>query len=371
MALGPRDTTSLVMLTGWDATALQNYRLQDGTTYAEIVSMVDTALGTLVTEFNSDWMTGLYSVTDQPEVEYRVGVSNGFSDHTEYGRPDEARAATEGHLLPLKAFDRMLGWTWDYLQIARLSQIEADIADAIKDARDKRRVAILTRCLQRGDDSGAAKGLGSSGYSPGFATTAGSTNVDFVPPAFAGVSFASTHEHYVGIAGGVFTEAVFKDVKAELREHGHEPPYEFVAGVSDESVIKGLTGFVPVALANVQYGMTQDRATLAGGSDNVGSYYIGTIEDIAVRIMPGMPQYYGFGYKSYGRLSQRNPLAVRVFKGRSDLSVVAMQDPKAGNGQSPIQNLMTYFQFGVGVKDRTNGTARYVNSASWADGTPT
>jgi len=371
MAAGPRDTTSLVMLTGWDATVLKNWELQDKTTYDQVVSMVNAALGALAAEFNGDWMTGLYSITDVPEVEYRVGVSNGFLPHTEYGLADAARAETEGHLLPILAYDRMLGWTWDYLQEARMSQLEADVADAIKDARDKRRVAILTRLLQNGDDSGAAKGLGSSGYSPGFATTAGSTSVDFVPPAWAGNTFTSTHEHYVGIAGGVFTKAVFTDAKDELREHGHEPPFEFVAGPSDESVIKGLSGFVPVAQSMVRLGSTQDVAVLSGAAEISGGYYIGTIEDFAVRIMPGVPRYYGFGWKSYGRLSQRNPLAIRVPKGASALNVVAMPNPKAANATCPIQNMMLYVKFGVGVKDRTNGTPRYVNSATWADGTPT
>lgn len=369
--IGQRDTTHLVMLTGWDATELQNFKLQDGSSYDEVVARMNAALGALNAEFASDWMAGLYSVTDQPDLEYRVGSANGFEVHTEYGRPDPKRAATEGHMLPLIPYDRMLGWTWDFLRDARMSQIDADIADAIKDARDKRRVSILTRCLKRGDDSGAAKGLGTSGYSPGFATAAASTSVDFTPPAFGGTAFDSDHEHYVGITGSAFTNAVFSDAKAELREHGHEPPYEFVIGPSDETTVRGLTDFTPVAENLVIYGSTQDRARLNPAGDAVGSWYIGTIHDFAVRVVAGMPQYYGFGWKSYGRMSQRNPLKLRVHKGLGGLSVVAMTDPKAGNGITPIQNLMLFVEFGVGVADRTNGTARYTVSATWADGTPT
>jgi hypothetical protein len=49
-----------------------------------------------------------------------------------------------------------------------------------------------------------------------------------------------------------------------------------------------------------------------------------------------------------------------------------MTDPRAGNGTTPLQYMMMYTEFGVGVgMDRTNGTARYFNSATWADGTPT
>jgi hypothetical protein len=352
------------MMTGWDATELATFALSDGTTYAEIVSRLNAALSALNAEFAADWMAELYSFTDQPELSYRVGSSNGFETHTEYSRPDTYRADVEGHMLPLLAFDRGLGWTWDYLRDARMEQIEADIADSIKDARDKRRVAVLTRLLQRGDDSGTNKGLGSSGYSPGFATTAGSTSVDFTPPAFGGTTFTSTHEHYVGIGGGVFTNDVFSDAYDELREHGHEPPFDFLVGPSDTATVLGLSDFTPAADPLVQLGLTQDRAL-------VSPDYLGTIWRFRVREVRGMPQYYGAGYKSYGRLSQRNPLRIRTHKGVSTLQVSAMTDPRAGNATTPIQYLMLFLEFGVGVADRTAATPRYVNNATWADGTPT
>lgn len=372
MALGPRDTQSLVMLTGWDATVLQNFRLEDGTTIDAVVAQLNAALGALNAEFYRDplW-SSLVSYTDQPDVEYRTGVSNGMNRHTEYARADMQRAATEGHLLPLLDFDRALGWTWDYLKRARMSQIQADIADALKDARDRWRVQILTRLLQRGDDSGANKGLGTAGYSPGFATTAASTSVDFVPPAFGGTAFASTHEHYVPIAGGLFTAAVFTDAKDELREHGHEPPYEFIIGSSDESTVKGLTGFVKADDAFVSYGALQDRVNFSQMSMAPGLYPIGAINDFRVWVMRGVPQYYGFGWKPYGPNSQRNPLRIRLAKGMSRPMVMAYPDAAAPGPAHPLKGVYLYTEFGVGVYDRTNGTARYVNNAAWSDGTPT
>jgi len=369
--LGPRDTSHLVMLTGWDATELQNFTLQDGTTYAEVVASMNGALATLNAEFAGDWMSSLYSLTDRPDVEYRIGSSNGMQKHTEYGRPDIQRAATEGHMLPLQGWDGMLGWTWDYLRDARLPQIEADVADAIKDLRDKRRQRILRRLIKNGDDSGDTLKLGSNGYSPGFATLAASTDVDFTPPAYSGTSFDSDHQHYVAIAGGVFTNAVFTDVKDELREHGHEPPYNFILGPSDEATVKALSNFTPVPELLVRYGSTQDLATLGMGEIGTGAYPIGTINDFALYVVRGMPQYYGFGWRPYGRLSQRNPLRVRLHKGSTAWQAIAMLHPNMGSGIVPIQNLMLFQEFGVGVADRTNGTARYVNNATWADGTAT
>ncbi len=370
MALGPRDTSSLVMLTGWDATELKNFELEDGTTFDAVVAQMNAALGAVSAELYSHpiW-SSLVSYTDMPDLEYRVGASNGMERFTEYGRPDAKRADTEGHMLPLKSWDRGLGWTWDYLRKARMPQIQADIADAIKDVRDKYRVELITRLLKRGDDSGSADGLGSSGYSPGFATAAASTSVDFVPPAYGGNTFTSAHEHYVGIAGGAFTAAVFTDIKAELIEHGHEPPYNVVIGPSDESTVKGLTGFVSVANELVRYGNDTSLASV-GADYGPGYYTIGAINECRIWVVAGVPQYYGFGWKSYGANSQRNPLRVRLQKGQTRPMVQAFPDPRSGAGAVyPLQYMMLFTEYGVGVSDRTNGTARYVNNTTWADGT--
>ena len=124
--------------------------------------------------------------------------------------------------------------------------------------------------------------------------------------------------------------------------------------------------------ALVSYGAMQDRALLNPATSGFSGYHIGVNNDCAIRIVPGMPQYYGFGWKTYGPNSQRNPLKIRLFKGQTAFNVTGMTDPRAGNATTPIQYLMLYTQFGVGTgMDRTNGTARYTNNATWADGTPT
>ena len=376
MATGPRDSSSLVMLDGWDATELEKYQLQDGTSFAAVYNMLNAGLSAVNSQlYNDPLFSAMVSYQEDPDVEYRVGTSTSMNDFTEYGRPDPQRGSIQGHMLPLKAKDRSLEWTWYYLaKKARMVQIQTDIAEALKDLRAEWRKSILTRALKRGDDSGVANNLGSSGYSPGFATTAASTNVDFTPVEFAGNTFTSTHEHYVAIAGGAFTAAVFQDAKDELREHGHEPPYMAIVSSSDESTIRGLTGFTEVDNLLINYGDDTDRANLPVGavaSSAAGGYFIGTIEDIAVRVVYGVPQYYGFVWKSYGPNNPRNPFRIRVQKGMPlQPFFQAFPDPRAGGANYPLQNLMVFSEWGVGVgEDRTNGTARYTNNATWADGT--
>ena len=122
-------------------------------------------------------------------------------------------------------------------------------------------------------------------------------------------------------------------------------------GPSDRVTVEGLSKFTKTADPLVQYGSTVDRAA-------VTAEYVGVIENFRVREVRGVPQYYGVGYKSYGPRSQRNPLRVRLGKNASAPQVTAMTDPRAGNATSPLQNLMLFLEFGVGVMDRTAATPR-------------
>ncbi len=371
MPFGYRDTTNLVLPTGWDAAELQKLTLRDGTTYAQVAADLNAALTAINAEIANDplWASLCY-FTDVPTYTYRVGDTGSMEVHTEYGQPIAQRAATEGHMLPLLTYDAALGWTRDYLRSANMEQIAADIADAARKVRDRFRLSVLTRLLQRGDDSGAAKGLGASGYSPGFATAASATNVDFTPPSVGGTSFDANHEHYVGIAGGVWTTDAFADMKDELREHGHEPPYDFITGPDAETVIRGLNGFVAAPQWGVNYANTVSLAAVDNVADGNGNYYIGVINDFRVRIVRGMPQYYGFAWKSYGTRSLRNPIRIRLEPNERSFRAYAELDPRAG-GSWPLAYLVVYATFGVGVGDRTNGTPRYNNGTTWTDGTPT
>jgi hypothetical protein len=69
MALGRYDLSLLTLPVGWDATALENERLVDGTTYAEVAQMVNTAIASLNAELRGDqtWSL-LVSYTDEARL---------------------------------------------------------------------------------------------------------------------------------------------------------------------------------------------------------------------------------------------------------------------------------------------------------------
>lgn len=366
--LGNRDTRDLVDVTGIDPALLQRFRLADGATYEQVEAMATAALsGFNGSVANDPFWSMLISFTDRAEARYTIGNASEMVAHTEYGRPDPERAERAGHMLPLRKWDKMLGWTRDYLEEARLDDLQADVSLVIEAAQNRWRKSLLTRLLKRGDESGAIVGLSSTGLSPGFATAAASTGVDFIPPSYAGLAFTSDHEHYVGISGGAFTAAVFTDARSELEEHGHEPPFEFIIGPSDEATVSGLTGFVSVNEALINQAITVASTTFTGAAID-GKRPIGAIEGFRIWVVPGVPQYYGFGWKSYGRNNPRNPLTVRLPLNQRGPILRLIRDSN-NPGIAPVQNLMSQMAFGVGVGDRTNGTARYVNNTTWADGT--
>lgn len=371
MALaGNRDTRDIVVKTGVDATELKKFTIQDGTTYETIVGMLQAGLAGIANEYMSaDYFGGLVNLTDNPEVSYRVGTNASMERFSEYGKPAFQRGETEGHMLPLIPYDVGLGWTWRSLEKAVMEDIQADITVALNAVRDRYRVSTLTRLLQRADDLGSSgvPGLGTTGISPGFATTAASTGVDFVPPSYGGKSFLNTHEHYVANAGsGSITTAETAAMREHLREHGHMGPYEMWISNDDRTVWEALSGF---ALAKdvliAQYASTTVVSTLSKMDG-----FVGTIHDFIVKVAPGMPNNYCFGFKPYGQNNPMNPLRVRVPKGKSGLDLRLLTD--GASPSDPLRGMTIFTEFGVGVgKDRTNGTPEYSNSGTWSDGTPT
>jgi hypothetical protein len=365
--IGGRDTRDITLLTGVDLTELRKFQLQDGTTFDTIAGQLTGALAALNAEINSDGLySGLWYVTDQIEVSYRMGSSADFEDHTEYSRPDPSRGETDGHMLPIFQKDFSLRWTYDYMQKEAMSmgRIDADIQNVIDAARKLIRKTVLNRLLKRTDDSGAALGLGSGGYSPGFATTAAQTAVDFTPPEFGGNTFASTHEHYTASATSI-TSAMCVTMMKNLREHGHDGPYDLIVSETDEATVRAFTDFVAATDPLVTGIASTSFATSVGGD------YIGYLKDskARVRVVKGWPASYMFIYKTYGTNSLRNPLRLRVPKGSTLLAFRAAPDPSAGapSPAAPLSTLIVFSELGCGVGDRTNGACNY-SSASWANG---
>lgn len=358
--LGPNDLKQYAVPSNWDAGRLTAIRLETGETYDQLLSDIADGLALANQAIQNDpLISGLVSVQTDAAVEQRVGVSNGFQPHTEYGQPDAGRGKTTGWMLPMNPFDRKLGWTWDFLRKARRAQIDADIASAIDDWKNLWQKTILTRLFKSTYDS---VGTGKS-VPVADGGTADSAYVPIHNPARAS-AFASTHTHLLNGAG--VTQANLETAVKHLWEHGADGPFDLLASVADAaswSNTTNVTGYVKRADGAIRYGTQTDLA-------NVASDYAAVIETIygvvRVRYTGRVPTNYWSVYKSYGPFDQRNPLVVRQSPQYGTSAVLL---PGEFAREYPLENALLFAEFGAGVRDRVGAALWYVNAGAYT--TPT
>jgi hypothetical protein len=330
---------------------LERIRLQDGTSIAEVVALVQTAVAGINAELAaSPLIGGLAYQTTERTVRYRDGGTSGTMDvHTEYGLPVEQRAAIEGHMLPRKKRDLGLAWTWDYLNDAIMDDIRADIQLAIDRIKNEYEKAVLTRLFTVTHNT-----VETSGYDVGLADGNQST-VIWTPPNYDGQAFASSHTH-ANERAALSVANVTADA-AHLREHGHMPPYILLFSEADRASWTALSAFVRRQVDGVQYGSGVDIAT-------VSDEFIGVFEtDYGACLMKPstrIPTGYYALVKSYGQNHPRNSLRW-WYNTKFGQGVTLL--PSKQYRTFPIEGLMMYSEYGFGGNDdRTNGAVTEIGS---------
>ena len=350
--LGFGDLKDTALPTLWDETEITKARLADGRNLAAVTGDVQRGLqllnGTLL---SMPHYAGLFAVQDELELEYIIGVDNGWQKATEYGRADPKRGKTTGHMLPIDPYDYGLGWTMMYLRKARAIKLDADVRAMISDGKDLWQKALLTRFFKMEGETVGSTSNASVPFCDG-----GTTDSTYVPPKSPdGEMFLYTHDHY--LRHDAISDANLGTSIETLQEHGHESPFDLVAARVDASSWTALTGYkAPEWPGIVYHASGVERA----GVDEV-SIYFGYIETdygiVRLWLTPRVPtSYYGL-FKTYGQGDPRNPLRVRI-------------SPQIGFGynlvpgnwtNAPTHLLIGYSEFGVGVgEDRTNAVLVYV-----------
>jgi hypothetical protein len=363
MALGPNSLQQFALPSYWDAATLEKFRLASGETYDQLVGDIGSALAIANQDVLSDPLNAsLMSITTDAAFEYAIGVSNGFTAHTEYGRPDARRGATTGHMLPLNSYDRLLAWTWDFLRKARRVQIDADVASAIQDYKDLWQKQLLTRLFKE-----TYTAVGSSGRSMPIAD-GGTADATYVPLPFPdrGGTFLYTHDHVRPLDG--ITQANLETAVGLLWEHGYDAPFDLVVAQADISSwvnTSNVTGFVARGSALVNQGVTADVA-------NVSAAYVGvvltTYGECRVRATGRIPTTYWAVYKSFGSGDQRNPLVVRVGTDYGSSATLLRGDHIR---EFPLEEAIIFAEFGVGVGNRVGAVACKNTSSTYSDPTIT
>jgi hypothetical protein len=348
--LGINDLKQFALPTGWDGGELAQYALADGTTYEQMVETIAAALAVANEQLIHDPVLGsMVAITQEAGLEYRDGTGNGMTERTEYQRADARRGATSGHMLPIKSYDRALGWTFDFLRKARSAQLEADIADALYDVRDNWELQLLTRFF-----SSAENAIGGAGYDVPF-VHGSAGNVDMTPPPYGGQTFDTSHDHFDRKATTEQADAL-NEGALNLWEHGIFGPYNAIVPLADIATYTALTNFVKPD-RGVEYISVGSNAPYAQAALN-DERFIGLYESdyglIRIWITPHLPTNYLGVYKPYEINDNRNPLRARF---ASDLGPGAVLMRGEGFRQYPLEHAILLHEFGVGVGNRLNGYA--------------
>jgi hypothetical protein len=360
--LGFGDLKDTALPSLWDAGEITKLLLQDGRTFEQMLAEVRAGMQA----FNAEMLGmphygALFAVQDDVEVEYPIGISNGFEEATEYSAPDPKRGKTTGHNIPLTAYDRALGWTMRYLKKARAAKLDADVRTVVVDARNLWQQKLLTRFFKMEGET-----VGSTSNASVPLADGGTVDSTYVPPVSPeGETFLYTHDHFLRHSS--ISDANLSTTVEHLQEHGHAAPFDIIAARVDVASWTALTNFkAPEWPGIVYHASGVERAALSEVSNYFG--YIETDYGICrLWLTPRVPtNIYGV-YKTYGPGDPRNPVRVRI-------------DPDQGFGFNlapgqwanlPTHLAVVFTEFGVGIgEDRTNGVCvKIAGSGDYA--TPT
>lgn len=353
--LGLDDLKSIQPPALWDLAELKRIQLQEGMTFDQVLRDVQAGLGAL----NSSLLSlphygGMVAVQDTAELEYPIGVSNGVEDATEYSRPAPKRGDTTGHMLPLRPYDRSLGWTMRYLQKARRVRIDSDVRSAVTDMRSQWQKKLLERFFKV---EGEAVGVTANASVP-FVDAAATDTKYKSPDSPDGKTFATSHSHFLRLTP--LDAVAVTAAMLTLQEHGHTSPVEIVASEADAATWKAMTGYKAPEWAGIVYhSSATERAAIPDTSIYFG--YIETAHGIGrIWLTPRLPTNYFGMFKAYGSLDPRNPLRVRIDR----ISGYGWRLIPGMWANAPELVAVMWNEFGVGVgEDRTNGVCVLIAGA--------
>lgn len=366
--LGPRATIDIAVPTGVDAGEIYRFERQDGVSPAQIIGEAAAAIG-VENEMLIERYGGLAYITREMHALYRQGSSQRGSTpkRVEFGRNEAVRANEIGHMLPLEGYEDLLGWSVEYLRDAPMEQLQQDISVIRERWRNRVDVDILTRALTNTENQ-----IGSSGWDVPWAIGTG-VNVAYIPPQYGGYIFDSAHTHFVlrdATLGAAGLALLLDDMVRQLRHHGHSGRLVCLVSDTDVDTYRAMSDFVKFAPFNVVMTPQAAAATpvqvtpgeVMGMPGELFGYYNSSRGVVELRYHERIPTKYAFMTKSYGVGDQRNGLAIRV---RRDGAFGLAPTPQLNNEiVRKLETISFVADHGVGINDRLNGVAGYIDSGA-------
>lgn len=369
--LGPAALIDIALPTGLDGGEILRFQLQDGTTAQSVIALAAQVIGEVNRDLDDSY-NGLWMRTRNQYSWYRQG--DGTRTMTpvegEFSPADGVRGNQIGGMLPLRDYEDAVGWSRRYLERANMEMVRNHLLEIADRWRNRVDYDVLTRVFTTTENL-----IGTAGYDVPWAIGTG-TNVNYIPPAYRGYSFTSSHTHFKyanSVVNAAAIAAMLNTLADDIRHHGYTG--RLVALVSDADMAlftTAMTGFVPMTPFTVSPGSTGYQFTageVTGIPGSLFGYFNGTRGVIELRSHERIPTGYMVVFKSFGNNNPRNPLAVRV---EDDRGFGLVPEPQVDRTLTPkMDKLLFHATHGIGINDRSAAAVGYIASGASAYVAPT
>lgn len=372
IALGPLSLQDIAVPPGIDTGELYRYQLETGLTDSEVITLATTMIGMANEEVVAGYGGMIYFTRNDHSI-YRQG--SGTATMTpmvgEFVNPDPVRGQQTGHMYVRHDFE-------DSVELGQMFKKRGDPAafiNSVQEIADRWKNRVDYEIINRALNSAEVL-IGTQGYSVPWAIGSGQ-NVNYVPPAFYGKTFDSTHTHF-NIANTSSSETwatLITLMAANLREHGYNGTLTLLVNQADALTISALANFARVIPGNIQINSGNSGApiyTTAGEVSGVPGQLVGFYIDpvqgmVEVRWHQRMPAGYGFMFQSFGNGAERNPLAIRVDPEGFGLMVQPRLEPTYSRRVEALRFMGT---FGVSINHREGAAAGQIGAGVVAFANP-
>jgi hypothetical protein len=306
----------------------------------------------------TEMVGGLCEVTSDRQRRYGTSASGEMVEVDEYGRSQtqvERPGATVG--FPMRLFQFGLGWTGKYFE----THTPADMAVMVQSAqkahlrgvqREIKRAVYLSANYTFNDFLVDRVDLAVKRFLN--ADSAG------IPDGPNGEIFdGATHTHYDANAG--LTADATKAVINDVIEHGHGNSVKLAISRTDETTVRGLTGFVAYPDPRIIYRASNTPGTTLDIS-RLDNRAIGIFEGAEVWVKPWAIANYMFAWDDS---DPNKPLAYRQ---REQQTLQGLRIAATLNTH-PLYAQYMEAEFGVGVWTRTNGAVLYFGGGGYVNPT--
>lgn len=309
----------------------------------------------------TEMVSGLCFMTTDTTVTYGGSADGEMVEADEYARvPTQVTEGFGSFDIPFRSFQYGIGWTSEWFK----RSTPADLAQAVLNAQD----AHIRRVMR---DIRRALFVPTNYTFVDYAATQRQLNVKrllnadgmAIPMGPYGKVFdAATHTHYDAIDWNAATTQQRGDALVALAEdvveHGHQSRVVIVIARSDEAKVRTATGFQPYIDQRViaAPGQPEQQANPV----DLENRAIGIIGIAEVWVKPWGQPNYPFAYDS-GAPSDKKPLAFRQEAATSLQGLRTVAKISA----YPLEAEYMKADFGIGVKERTNGAVLYLGGGTY------